>query len=593
MVVAMIILGIASILASGILFRHKRILTLLAASGILFECWWLALTLLHRTLLLHSDAGRVFLIGALVSLIVFLPWRKQWRWPYHDYGSGWRDVVVLLVLVPVLASAWFIQQANGFIGTDWVAHGYYNGDTVTLAALVQRSLTTSGLVRENPFAANGPLEYPTLIHAGLAEIISGLGLSADWLSFLPLMVFIQILITIPLFFLLRDEVKEIPSWPSGYRWGWRGLILEGSLVVYVLAISWESYVYPQGHFFTTGLFVFLVALLVRNWSQAGLAQMPWSGLAVLTTIVLVLSNSVTGTAGAAVWTIFAVLRLFDRQRSVWERSMYGVSVVALFLFVVITTTPGAGHLSLTPWFSYSAATTLTLLSAPMILLLLAGLTQMRQQVFVSITAVALSCLSLVTFLFSDRELIIDNASRFLYHGLLVGWPLAVDSCVRNGRIVQARLRQLDGWLLRFSGISLLLVIVILLGVPLMASVAQVHDHLLFKDKNVSSVTTRMAMEWINEKTNPRAIILASPREPWEIPLFTGRSLLRAEYWISPDDDVHQLVVAAFAGDHEAQQRLVPLVDYVLLKGDEKGQWTLPNEKRIEHFGDIVLYDVRQ
>lgn len=586
------ILGTASVLASGILFRHQRMLTLLAAAGAIFELWWLVVTLVHRTVGTSVNASALFAIGSLGLLAAFIPWRRQWHWPYRIIGSGWRDMIILAVLIPILISAFIIQRANGLIGTDWVAHGYYNGDTATFIALVQRSLSTAGLVDQNPFAGNGPLEYPTLIHGGLAELITAGQVGTSWTAFLPLLVLIQILITVPLFFLLRDAVKNVPAWPSGYRWGMRGLLLEGILVAYVVALSWESYVYPQGHFFTTGLFMLLVALLVRCWNERRPIQLLWSSLAAAVVVVLVLSNSVTGTAAAVIWTIFALLRVSDSARPLRERASYFASIVALVIFFLLHTNPGAGHLSFTPWFSYTAAHSLGLLTAPATLLLLAGMTQLRQQTFIGVAAVALVGLGLITFLFSDRELIIDNASRFLYHGLLVGWSLTVDSCVRSARVLNARLRQLPTWPLQLTGLCAFGVILALLAVPALASVAQVHDHLLFKNKNVSNLATRLAMEWILISTRPNAIFLASPQEPWEIPLFTGRALLRTEYWLSPGDALQEKVAAAFAGDLDAQQIALSAVDYVLLKGEERSQWNLPREQLVGSFGDIAIYDVR-
>lgn len=580
MVGAMVILGLASILASGILFSHMRMLTLLAAAGALFEGGWLLLTLVHRVVW-PARQEAVFLAGSLLFLGLLWLGRRQWRWPYRAAGSGWRDVVVIAVLVPVLASAWLIGRANGFVGADWVAHGFYNGDTATFIALLQRSLVSDGLVSANPFAGNGPLEYPTLVHAGLAEIVGIFGTRHDWLFFVPLIVFIQIVITVPLFFLLRDAVSGQHRWPT--------LLLEGVTAGYIMALSLESYVYLQGHFFTTALFILLVATLVRVWPRQGRQQVLGLAIAGCLTMLLVLSNAVTGAAAAVVWSVFALLRSSEAARPAQERSAYAVSIAFLAIFY-LTFTSTQGTLSLTPWFSYTAAGNIMMMGAPLLLLLLAQFGQIRQQSFITATTTALAGIGLMVFVFSDLNIIIDNASRFLYHALLVGWPLAVDRIIHGTRVLRARVKRLNRLPLQASAVLSGAVMAALLAWPAAASVASVYDHLLFKEEHITGASVRNAMQWIVAETPPGSVWLASPEAPWEIPLFTGRALLRANYWLSPDDELAWQVTAAFGGDKFMQQQLLSQVDYVALKAEERHDWDLLSEKILYDLGGVVIYE---
>lgn len=592
MLLGVVILGLGSFLASGILFRHQRVLTLLAAAGGIGQAWHLLLTLARRLVWPEADPGRVFLFGAIIFLVLWLPCLKRWRWPYTSIGSGWRDLVVLVALAPVLASSWFIQQANGLHDGEWVAHGFYNGDTGSLIALVQRSLTTNGLVEENLFAANGHLEYPSLIHADVAEYILQFGQAYDWLSFLPLIVWVQILITVPLFFLVRDLVKDVSVGREGYRWRWRGILLEGAAVGYVLGVSWESYVYPQAHFFVMAGFLLLLALLVRLWPERGQHQLLWAGAGFVLTILLLLSNAVTGVAALATWAMFSGLRFLDSSRGSGERTLYAVSL-GLLLILFARYMPGDGGIQFIPQFPYTAAPGMLLFATPLLLVLGAAVQQLRRQSFVGLTTIVLAALALVTFFFSDRDLIIDNASRFFYHALIVGWPLAVDSLIRGVRILAARLRQLNSPSLLVGGVAAACIVLIILLLPVGASVASVHDHLLFKNEHRSHVGIRLGMEWIAANTPLDAVFLASPHEPWEVPLFTGRALVRADYWLSPHDELEKTVIDAFAGNQEAQKVAATQVDYIVLKSEEQPQWNIPESARIYNFGGVAIYDAKK
>src|SRR3989344_1909050 len=69
MILAVLFLLISSLLASGILFKHQRWLSYLAAAGVLFEGEWLLLTLVDRLSVTASSSRIVFFIGSCVLLL--------------------------------------------------------------------------------------------------------------------------------------------------------------------------------------------------------------------------------------------------------------------------------------------------------------------------------------------------------------------------------------------------------------------------------------------------------------------------------------------------------------------------------------------
>ncbi|MEX2055167.1 MAG: hypothetical protein WD972_03205 [Candidatus Andersenbacteria bacterium] len=333
----------AAILASGILWRHERLTTYLAASATLFEIFWLFATLLQRTVLGTFPPQSVLLITSIVTLIFWIALYRYFKAPHFSGGSGYKDIPIIIIMLLGLSSAWGITQANGFVNQDWVTHGFFNGDTVTFASLVQRSLATPTLVTENPFAGNGSLEYPTLVHASFANLLSEVGSGLDWFRFIPLLTFIQISITIPLFFLLWDVSYPEPR-EEGQRWF--GLPkkhyviwLQSLIVLAVMTFSWDGYVYVQSHFFLTGPFLLLVALVTAHLPKRGVQQLPLL-LALIVALLLLGSNAVTGTAAILLIIAAGLLRLADRSRAWTERGLSGgVIMVCVVLFLVFS--PGS------------------------------------------------------------------------------------------------------------------------------------------------------------------------------------------------------------------------------------------------------------
>ncbi len=585
MFISIVLFGLASFVASGVLFKHQRVLTYLAAAGTLFEGQWLLLTLLDRTVLIGMETKVVFDMGAVLLLVIWLLFYRRLSFPYMSGGgSGRRDLAVLPVLAVVLVAAGMVINTNGFINGAWVTHGFYNGDTTTFIALVQRSLLIDGLVDTNPFAGGGALEYPTLLHAGVASVLMAVGIKGSWLYFLPAMTLLQIVLTVPLFFLLWDATFPEPNekWKRWFGVPSRLIILAGQagLVLFVLALAWDNYVYPQSHFFLTGLFLLQAALLIRGH------VVPASAVA----LVLMLSNAVTGTAAVAVLTVFYLLQAADLKQTVGQRAGYLAGVVFwVILFFVFT--PGEAALG-SPAFSYTAAPAMVQLGPVLIALLAAVCLADKQQLLGTIVA-TLAALAFVTFFFSTRNIVVENAERFFYHALVIGFPLLLSPLIRlfywlRRQLIDTARPPLQAASVWAAGVALLLATLL----PAGASVASAHDNLMFKDEKVVTIAQREALDWLGQNTGINAVILSSPNPPWAVPTFAGRALLRADYWLSPQDEMYSQVTAAFAGNRAAQGVVLQQADYLLLLRDEQRLWELPTYDRVFSNTSVNIYRLR-
>lgn len=596
MLVQMILLGVASLIASGVLFKHRTGLTYLAAAGILCEVQWLFLTLLDRGVLSffydapqngfrQADTDIIFLIGAIIILVEWaIVWRvRKARTPRLEWH--WRnEIAIVVLLLIVLGASKMIFSYNSFHETSsFVTHGFFNGDTATLVALTQRALLMGGLVQENPFAGNGELEYPTLLHSGLTVwgLVDG---GQDWTEWLPLMTYLQILLTVPMFFLVWETVlpDKKGKWFS---------VLAGLSVLYVMTLSWESYVYPQSHFFLVGMFLLLAALLAKSWGKTIRQSWPELGVAVLLGIVLLFSNAVAGTAAILLKIVFDGLHVIKRGASIGERVGWTIGVlfwiVLFFLF-----TPGNGSLTLIPHFAYTAASELGRLSPLLILIAIGIFFQYERKLFTSLSALGLIGLALVTFVFSSRGIVVENASRFIYHAILIAFPFAFMPFVRayywfrREFLLSSRLflEKVLGWGLAVSLLGIFLL-------PAGASVASTHDNLMFKDKHEITADMREAGGWILGNTNPQVVFLTSPETPFWIPMLTGRAMLRSDFWLSPDDTAFADVKAAFMGNLVAQEKVVGQADYVALVGEERQLWKLSQESIFEN-SEVTIYQLR-
>ena len=606
---AIFILAASSLIASGVLFRHMRMFTFIAAACVLFEAAWLLLTCIDRVLLPQAESWLVFTLGGLLGAAILLRRVKLFRLPYQVAPrSGRRDMVVFLVMLPAVVSAWMILEHNGFTaGGSWVTHGFYNGDTMTFLSLVQRSFLTESLVTTNPFAGGGELEYPTLLHAGVAEFIMALGgsVGSGWLHFLPLLVYVQILATIPLFFLVWDvmypEKLDHELW-LGVPRRWPVLVAQADIVLLVMSYSWDSFVFIQSHFLLTGIFLLMGALIAQKHM--------W--LANAAALILMLSNAVTGTAAVAVAVIVLGTVFFNDAKTALARAgaIFGIAVwIGLFLWA----TPGNAAFGM-PGFSYTAAEQMTRM-APLVIALFVGVVLgiERQRLLVAITS-GLSALTFLVFFVSTREIVVENAERFFYHAILLGFPLLLLPAIRLYYFIRRLLvyttlsfpQRAGGWV-AVGGACIVLIL------PGAASAGRTLDSLLHSDERSVSFSSREGMWWLAEHADANAVVLASPDSPWEIPLFSGLALLRADYWLGDEDELLDLVMSAFQSEGIAYKRtvlerdnvgLIPReeaiarisgclfdeefvgarwcqdlqqADYVLLKQDELPAWALSRD----------------
>jgi hypothetical protein len=599
MVLAVILLAISALLASGALFTHQRISTYLAAAGVLWQAQWLLLTLLDRTVARAVASEPVFIIGAAGLAMVALLLVRRWQRP-ASLGEARsrrlvavvrRELAAFVTLGIVLLAAWSIVSVNGFSGADWVVHGFYNGDVMTFISLVQRSMLTDGLVHSNPLAGGGTLEYPTLLHAGWATLWQGFDIGMDWLHWLPLMTLAQVLITVPLFFLLWDLAV-----PEGRPWQlWLGIrshsvaaALQAGLVLYIAGLAWDGYIYPQSHFFLTGLFLLLIALLVRGEHERPTVEFIWIVPATLVALLLLLANAVTGTVAVAAVVVFFLLRAFDRGRPVWQRAG-GAGAVLVWLLLFWLLAPGNGAFG-QPGFSYTAALPMLRLAPVLLALIAAVWLSLAKPSFLSAAAMACVAMAFFTFVFSTRGIVVENADRFIYHALLIGFPLLLRPLVRLFYWLRRELvlTTLD-WPARLSGWAGLAAASLLLLFPAGASVASAHDHLMRQDRQVVSAETQEGLRWLRNYTPADAVILASPAAPWAVPQFTGRALLRVDHWLSPQDQLFHNMTAAWQGDAWAQHLVLREAQFLLLTSDDKADWDVGQYEQVFHNRHVSIY----
>ena len=592
----MVVLFLASaLIGSGILFHHKRILTYIAAAGVLFEGELLLTTLLHRTLFQYIDGPTFFLIASVLYTTIFLALYKQWKHPYSTPGSGLRDMYAAILLFVVLAAAYPIVQHNGFHGEDFILHGFYNGDVVTFASLVQKSFDTSLLVTQNPFSGNGSLEYPTLLHGAVSDLFSLLHVYKDWLYFWSIMTFIQICITIPMFFLVWDTV--FPE-PVAQEEKWLGVssrhtiyILQTLISAVAIGLSFDSFSYPQSHFFLIGIFLGVIALLAKALSLSGKQQIfPVTTGATLAALLL-LSNTVTGTAAAGAVGVFCIIRIFDKKRSPMERGFFLLFAFAILVFMknasVGRTTLSHLH------FSVSSASDMIRAGLPTLFVLGAALYSLARKQYIAITAAAISSLGFIIFFLSDRNIVTENASRFLYHGFLIGsvllLPLAVQYLYFIKRELLFTLRpmseRIGGWIAVASGALIILL-------PIGISTASTYVSLLGPGEYHVSVSDRTLLWWIDENVKSNEVIIVNPNEPFLVPLFTGRAMLRAhDYWLSQDDEISQDLEAAYTGNTSAQKNIIKQGSYIILTSEEVKQWNTSSFKKMMASENAAIYKI--
>lgn len=517
-----------------------------------------ATLLLHGLLtrLLPFFAAAAFLPSlAALSLVVsavavLMLWRARWSRALSFVAHS--DLLFLMALLPVLASTLVVTARNGYAtglqGVEFSARGFINGDTMTLFALTNAAAARGPGQRpllENPFAGNGPLEYPTLLHEALASIMVSTGADitrAAWWLILPVLTGTVAVSVLSARVLL----------PGQYTPLWAGVVL---LLAY--GTSWESFTYAQSHTFLTGLFLLFLLLLARR-DQSGVrgerSALQYAAGALV--IILLFSNAVFGAAAVALAISANILQATNRRWPLSER-MSGLIGAAILLLLFTFFPPGAASLG-TPNVAYTAVPQFLTATVPALVVLwgLWDLYWLHRSASLLGAAVVLPALAFATLLLSGRDIVAENSPRFLFLLVLLGWPVVVPILQRVTdwwwRAVRHAEHTLAASAVLWGGAAFTVAVLLL---PVFASVLGTLDVLLQKPPRVVSTDELAAFTWIRDNTPPAAVFLRAPESqfddldvvPLALPAFSGRAQLRSEYWLSPDDAVFDDVRSFFAG----------------------------------------------
>lgn len=585
MLISVLLLALAALLASGSLFKHTKILTYIAAAAILWEMGWLLLTLVTRTVF-PNEGNAVFLAGSGLFLASALYLTRLHR-PRLPLGRGRHDLAselaVITIVVIVLLGSFIVVRANGFIDHKYVTFGFYNGDVATLSSIVNRSLHTKTFVSQNPFSANGPLEYPTLLHAGIAHLVGGK--ASGWMLLLPAMTYIAIFATIPLFFLVWETFPLRRSYPS-----WLPLFLIGL----VLAGSWDSYIYPQSNFFLAGLLLLLVAVLQSAAGKEQVLKLASELVAAGIALVLLLANTIFGSVAVATLGVYFICQAVNQHVPSLQRNWYWVGLAGLASCFLLFS-PGEPAFGVIG-FSYSTVPEMLRL-APLLILLITGMfLAVRTQVSFVLLPTVLFAAAFFTFIFSARDIVVANSGRFFYLALLTSFPLMAAPAAYVLAFIREQLLHTRGLLPKFTLWVLVAISFGLFIMPSAGSMASAYGNLLFNDAQVADTAMRTALWWVEDNTPADAVFLASPFTPFSIPALTGRALLRSDdFWLSPQDVVLEDIRAAFTGDTAAREQLYSLADYVLLEREERALFEPLPEQYTKVFDNnaIVIYELAQ
>lgn len=553
---AIVLLAGVGLTLAAWLVRQGTLLVLCGHALLLGEAALLLLTLLWHvagyplTPQLWYGGGSVIFAG-----IALLLQNRARASEFRLWGKS--DIIILSVAAVVLAYGGWVARANGYTrGPDgqeqYVAHGYLNGDTSTLFALTWRAQESGRLPTENPFAANGELEYPALLHGMLGILLGtvhGDITKVAWLLMIPAVFGVAGLMA-ALSDVLGSKDISLPWWVGG--------------ALLALLYSWQDFIYPQSHLYLLGLFLVLVFFLVAVDRSSGRERATNALAAWCVALVLLFSNAVLGTAAVAVFSGVGLLAIVKknsfRERSAWAA---GAVVLCTFFLLFPPGEGGIGRLNI----PYTVFLNVFSLAVPA-LLVLAGLRRSPLKQYSSLTALAvlLPLLTVITLFFSRRDIVADNASRFLYLLLFALWPVAVpfvkhlaDSWVREVRYHALPIGEhAVTW--AYGALA-----VLALALPPLALLAQATQSLIVGPANIVSADELAAFDWIRTHTPPRAVVARAPERllappaggvaglagsgvmPLGIPAFTGRALVRSDFWLSPADDVAQTAAEVFSG----------------------------------------------
>lgn len=562
--VTIILLGAGAALAL-LLLPEMSVLLWVGTSSVFGIAALLLGTLLRAAVpMLGELPFLVFLLGLSIFLggaSAFLLWRT--KLPRVLYGITRGEFLFVAACIPVLFSIIAVNARNGYArlpdgsphsaeasrGREaFHARGFVNGDTMTLFALTQAAgdrRQAAGLLRANPFAGNGPLEYPTLLHRALADLLTATGgdiTRVAWWLIIPVLLGTVAVNVLSTQFFSRKE--NVPLWGA-------------FLLLAAFGSTWESFTYPQSHTFLTGLFFLFILLLVLRDQSGGVVERRILRFAIGTlAIVLLFSNAVLGTAAVAIAVGSNLLQCFNRNWPIRDRlsGLIGsVILVTLFLFFP----PGAGAIG-TLNVAYTAVPQFLVAALPALLVLwgLWDTAWLHRSPSLLAAAVLLPALGVVTLVFSGRDIIAENAPRFLFLLVLLGWPAVIPVVQRAADWWWRQVRHVEHTVAEqaalWGGGAFTLLVFLL---PVAASVAGTLDVLVRKPPLVVSADELAAFAWIRSNTPPDAVFLRAPESAFEnrdvvplgLPAFTGRAQLRSDYWLSPDDAVLTSVRAFFRG----------------------------------------------
>jgi hypothetical protein len=208
--------------------------------------------------------------------------------------------------------------------------------------------------------------------------------------------------------------------------------------------------------------------------------------------------------------------------------------------------------------------------------------------------VVLMAMSAVTFLLSQRNIVVANAERFIYHALLVGFPLMMLPAIRGYYWVVSRINvRSDSLREKVVYVSAVAAVACIVLMPGLISGARAHDQLMRQDRQVIDLGYREAMEYVRRNTHAESVFLVNPDAPWALPMLTGRSMLRADYWLGLNDEVLYEVELAFMGQEVAQRSALQKVDYLILNHEEQNNWKLDEQEEVFRGGRVSIYKTKR
>jgi hypothetical protein len=365
--------------------------------------------------------------------------------------------------------------------------------------------------------------------------------------------------------------------------------LQALLTLTAIGLSLDSFIYPQSHFFLIASFLSALALFSQGFGLKGKKQLLYILPAIIISILLLLANTVTGTAAAGLVGTLAFIRIFDRKRSIKERAIY---LVIGFAVLALMHSASAGRSSfLHPHFSVSSASDMIRAGLPYLFVLAASMYVLSRKQYIAIASILVGFLGFITFFLSDRNIVTENASRFLYHGFLIGYVLLIGPVISYAyylrREIQLTTRPVSeiitGWV---SVISMLAICFLPIGI----SAGSTYSSLLKNDTHTISFNTQLALWWIGDHAKPLDVVISNPNEPFLIPLFTHSAMLRAnDYWLSLQDETLTQLTGAFAGNKSDQQKVLKQGKFLLLTSEEQKTWDVSKLKKVFESSDAIVY----